>query len=129
MVGESGIGKTTSVMAFAHKLHQKGQPVIVTSLEKNQKFDLEAFLIKVFGTNDRDLLETVLQNEFISKNKIPLLIIDNIHYALDENKKINEQLLTCLNNFYQRRQLSVIMLSSVNNSAYEIMNCIFFYII
>ena len=113
-------------MAFAHKLHQKGQPVIVTSLEKNQKFDLEAFLIKVFGTNDRDLLETVLQNEFISKNKIPLLIIDNIHYALDEHKKINEQLLTFLNNFYQRRQLSVIMLASVNNSAYEIKNCIFF---
>ena len=35
VVGESGIGKTTSVKAFAHNLRQKDYPVIFTTLDKD----------------------------------------------------------------------------------------------
>ena len=125
VVGESGIGKTTEICHYVKKLREIGHPVAFISL--NDKYNFEKFLEKVFGCSDENLILETLNENFTKKGKIAMFIIDNIHYA-QVNGKIDPGLLTFLNGqFYQNLEMSVIMLASVNNAAYEIQNCNFFH--
>ena len=123
IVGESGIGKTTSIIAFAQKQKKDGYPVIYAPLCKEKTFNFDKFLLDVFGTNDKNRITQVIEHEAVTSEKIPMLIIDNINFALDEDKKIDLTLLSYLNGLHQLWGLSVIMISSLNNAAYEIEKC------
>ena len=125
VVGESGIGKTTEICQYVKQLREAGHPVAFISLDTDyNKF--ENFLFQVFGCSDKNLILETLYENFTKKGKIAMFIIDNIHYA-QVNGQIDTGLLTFLNGqFYQFLQMSVIMLASVNNAAYEIQRCNFF---
>ena len=125
VVGESGIGKTTEICQYVEELRKAELPVIYVSLEKNTNFKFEDFMKEIFGTSDRRIIIETIENNYTKKGIVPTLIIDNIHYAVI-NEKIDTGLLTFLNGqFYQGLKMAIIMLASVNGAAYEIDNCKF----
>ena len=112
VVGESGIGKTTEICQYAKEIREAGHPVMYFNI----------------GTSDQDFIIETIDKNFTKKGKVPTFIIDNIHYASVDGK-IDTGLLTFLNGqFYQGQQMAVIMLASVNETAYEIRNCNFHFI-
>ena len=128
VIGESGIGKTTSICKYVEGLRNSKDPVPVMfiSVQKDPtKFNLKDFYESSFGTNDTVKIYETLRKLFGDRektNKDPAtIIIDNIQYCRDENGKIHSGLLTFFNNIlYQGLGMSIILTSSVNNAAYEI---------
>ena len=126
MVGESGIGKTTEICQYAEKFSSEGHSVRYVNLDKNANYKFEELLKKIFGTSDEEMIIGTIRKQFTNKGKVPTLILDNIHYAVI-NEKIDQGLLTFLNGqLYQGLKMAIIMLASVNGAAYEIDKCNFF---
>lgn len=120
VVGESGIGKTTEICQYVQELREAGKPVIYVSLDRHTEYSFENFLEKAFGTTNENLIIRTIRNHYFKKDIVPTLIIDNIHNALTDGK-IDTGLLTFLNGqLYQGLNMSVIMLASINQDAYEI---------
>ena len=129
VVGESGIGKTTEICQNVEEIRKTGHPVLYVNMVLDKNYNFNEFLNQTFGTSDRSLIINTIQKNFIEKGIVPIFIIDNIHYALVDDK-IDTALLTFLNgHFYQRLGMSVIMVASVNEAAYEIESCNFFHCI
>ena len=125
VVGESGIGKTTEICQYVEELRKAELPVIYVSLKKKLNFKFKDFMKEIFGTSDERIIIETIRNNYTKKGIVPTLIIDNIHYAVI-NEKIDTGLLTFLNGqFYQGQKMAIIMLASVNGAAYEIDNCKF----
>ena len=125
VVGESGIGKTTEICQYVQELREAGKPVIYVSLDCYTEYSFEKFLEEAFGTTNKDLIINTINKKYFKKDIVPTLIIDNIHYALT-NGQIDTGLLTFLNGqLYQGLNMSVIMLASINQAAYEIRKCNF----
>ena len=123
VVGESGVGKTTEICNYAQQLREKEYPVIYFSIPKNSGYKLENVLNLIFGTSDEELINRTIEENYTKKDKVPTLILDNIHYAMIDGK-VDEGLLNFLNvNLYQGLKMAIIMLSSVNRVAYEIQKC------
>ena len=81
---------------------------------------------KIFGTSDEQIIIETIRDNFTKKDIVPTLIIDNIHYAVI-NDKIDQDLLTFFNGqFYQGLKMAIIMLASVNGAAHEMNECNFF---
>ena len=127
VVGENGIGKTTSISKFAQTLRNEGHPVFFISPDKTNNFDVSHFFTKYFGTSNSDEISKRLVYNFYSQTntfehkKIAVLIIDNIDYCKGKDGKIDPTLLTFLNNnVYQQVPMSVLMVSSSDKVAYEI---------
>ena len=125
VVGENGIGKSTEICYYARELRNKGFPVIYVKLDKKKPFNYEKILSMIFGSSDETLISHFIWENFTQNNIIPTLIIDNIHLCIEsEKQKIDEKLLTYLNGTcYQRLNMSIILLTSDNDAAYEIEKC------
>ena len=129
VVGESGIGKTTEICQYAKQIREAGYPVLYVNLRLDTNYKFKDFLVQTFGTSDENFIIDTIYEKFTKKGKVPTIIIDNIHYAL-ENVKIDKGMLTFLNGqFYQGLQMSVIMLASINEAADELQRCNFFHLI
>lgn len=127
VVGESGIGKTTEICQYVEEIRKTGHPVLYVSMVLDKNYTFAEFLNQTFGTSDRSLILKTIEENFTKKGIVATFIIDNIQYALVDDK-IDTALLTFLNgHFYQRLKMSVIMLASVNEAAYEIQSCNFFH--
>lgn len=125
-VGESGIGKTNEICKYAKKIREAGYPLMYFNMYFEKNYSFTGFLEQAFGTSNINLIIETINENFTKKGKVPTFIIDNVHYA-SINGKMDTGLLTFLNGqFYQELQMSVIMLASDNETAYEIQNCIFF---
>ena len=121
LIGESGIGKTTSVAKYSKILREQGQPVYYLSVDKTDKKTLtkSSFLMRAFGTDDIEQICDVIYKNYTLKGKKATLIIDNIHY-LQNNGVLCSSILTTINNqFFQGLNMNVIMVSSVNDFAYR----------
>ena len=124
VVGESGIGKSTEICGYAKELREKGLPVIYFSFPKNAGYKFEDALNSIFGTSDEAIISQTIEENYTKKGIVATIIIDNIHYAVN-NGKLDEGLLTFLNvRFFRELKMAIIMLSSVNSVGYEIKNCI-----
>ena len=123
LVGESGIGKTASICAYAKILRSERHPVIFYSFGKPETKDdisLDTFLKKVFGSDDIKKVCEFLKKAYYSKGITPTLILDNIHYCQYDDCHLASHILTTINQqLYQFLRLNIIMLSSVNNFAYK----------
>ena len=116
IVGESGIGKTTSICHYAKVLREQGYPVYYFTVQNGKDFSLESFLMKAFGTSNLEVIYNEIEKRYTSKGKTATFIIDNIHYCENDASAI----LTTLNTtFFQALKMNIIMLSSVNWFAYD----------
>jgi len=96
-------------------------------LSKDTNYSFKNLLEKIFGTSDEQIIIETIRDNFTKKDIVPTLIIDNIHYAVI-NDKIDRGLLTFFNGqFYQGLKMAIIMLASVNGAAYEMNDCNFFH--
>ena len=120
LIGESGIGKSSSVCKYARILREQGEPVYYVSLIKQDKpMTRDTFLMNLFGTEDFQKIYDVLEKNYTVKGKTATLIIDNIHY-LQHNGVLCSSILSTLNlGFFQMLKMNVIMLSAVNDFAYK----------
>ena len=126
VVGNSGIGKTAEICQYAKELREAGHPVIYIHLSKETNYNFKALLEEIFGTSDKEIIIQTTENNYTKKDIVPTLIIDNIHYAVI-NDKIDQDLLTFFNGqFYQGLKMAIIMLASVNGAAHEMNECNFF---
>lgn len=126
VVGESGIGKTTEICKYVEEIRKTGHPALYVNMSLNKTYNFAQFLDETFGTSDSSLILNTIEKKFTKKGIVPTFIIDNIHYARVDDK-IDTALLTFLNGeFYQGLKMSVIMVASINEAAYEIQSCIFF---
>ena len=121
VVGESGIGKTTSICKYAKQLRDEGVPVLYYWADKKKEYDFNKFLKQNFGTSNDDEIYDILRKLYKGKTKIPAtIIIDNIHVCTVEKNKIDPGLLSFLNKLHQGLKMSIILLSSVNKVGYAI---------
>ena len=121
LVGESGIGKSTSVCKYAKILRQQGSPVYYFCMNKRDKksMTISSFLMDLFGTDNLQQIYDVIENNYTSKGKTATLIIDNIHFCQNKGVFCSSILTTLNNTFFQRLKMNVIMSSSVNDYAYR----------
>lgn len=127
IVGESGIGKTTEALHYARQLKENQFPVIFYEAKQKENWKFPNFLNETFGIDDKDMIKMVVR-DLKKQGKTSTLIIDNIQLMTDSSGKIDKTLLRFLNaTCYQALEMSVIMISSVHESAYEIERCMFFH--
>ena len=99
------------------------KPVLYISVNKDGgKFNRNKFYESNFGTsNTNEIVNTLSENYGIESKDCATLVIDNIDYCTDEKGKVDPGLLTFLNGqLYQGLKMCIILLSSINNIAYEI---------
>ena len=118
LVGESGVGKTTSVCKYAKNLRDNGYPVYYYTLRDKNENTTRNLFIQAFATDDLEAISEVIIKNYTSKGKTATFIIDNIDYC-EKDGQMGENTLIPLNViFYQRLGMNVVMLSSVNQFAY-----------
>ena len=129
LIGESGIGKSTSVCKYAKILRAQGHPVYYFVMKKRDKKNLtfNSFLMEAFGTENFQQIYDVIKENYTLKGKNATLIIDNIHYC-QNNGVLCSSILTTLNNyFFQMLKMNIIMVSAVNDFAYRMNDGIVFF--
>lgn len=122
LIGESGIGKTASISAYAMILRSQGHPVFYYSLSKSPEkaaITLDTFLQGAFGKCEIEEVCEIIEKLYCSKGITPTLIIDDIHFCQNDGKLASDVLTTINKLFYQRLELNIVMLSSVNKFAYR----------
>ena len=120
IIGESGIGKTTAICAWTEELRNQQKAVHYMVANESSNYSYREFLKACFKTDDSDLIITALMQLKEKKKKV-FLVIDNIHYCKNQYNQIDTELLTFLNGILVKNLgMTVILLSSINNSAYEI---------
>ena len=118
LVGESGIGKTTSICNYAKLLREKGFPVYYIYLNKGPK-NINTFLMENFETENLNEIGDIINKNYNNQNKIATLIVDNIHVCQKDGELFSDILTTLNNTFCQDLKMNVIMVSSQNEFAYK----------
>lgn len=114
LIGDSGIGKTSSICLYAKILRKEGNPVYYYSFRKPEKEDisLSTFLKDAFGTEKPEEVIDAISNIYSKKNMTPTFIIDNIHFCQNEGELASPIFNFINDTLFQKLRLNVVMLSS-----------------